>query len=65
MQAKEEPKEEKKSLFKNLKGHTWWWLGAIIAFCVIMVIIFFALGRKDMVDIHNLNMMIQNQSLLM
>lgn len=62
VQAKEEPKEEKKSLFKNLKGHTWWWLGAIIAFCVIMVILFFALGRKDMVDIPNLNRMSQTQA---
>ena len=32
---------------------------AIIAFCVIMVILFFALGRKDMVDIPNLNRMSQ------
>ena len=54
VQEKSEPKEEKKNFLDNLKGHKWWWIGALIAFCVIMVILFFALGRKDMVDIPNL-----------
>ena len=62
IQEKEEPQEEKKSILKNLKGHKWWWLGAAIAFCVIILILFFALGRKDMVDIPNLNKMTQAQA---
>lgn len=57
-----EPEEEKKNLLENLKGHKWWWLGAAIAFCVIMVILFFALGRKDMVDIPNVNKISQSQA---
>lgn len=59
---KSEPEEEKKNLLENLKGHKWWWLGAAIAFCVIMVILFFALGRKDMVDIPNVNKISQSQA---
>lgn len=61
-QEKSEPEEEKKNLLENLKGHKWWWLGAAVAFCVIMIILFFALGRKDMVDIPNLNKMTQTQA---
>ncbi|WP_270229180.1 Stk1 family PASTA domain-containing Ser/Thr kinase [Lactobacillus paragasseri] len=61
-QEKSEPKEEKKNFLDNLKGHKWWWIGALIAFCVIMVILFFALGRKDMVDIPNLNKMTQTEA---
>lgn len=61
-QEKSEPEEEKKNLLENLKGHKWWWLGVAVAFCVIMIILFFALGRKDMVDIPNLNKMTQTQA---
>ncbi|WP_289760148.1 Stk1 family PASTA domain-containing Ser/Thr kinase [Lactobacillus taiwanensis] len=62
VKKQEEPQEEKKGLLENLKGHTWWWLGAVIAFCAIMIILFFALGRKDMVDVPSLNKMSQTQA---
>lgn len=43
------------TLWENIKSHKWWWLGAGIAFLSIMLILIFALGRKDDVTVPNVN----------
>ena len=59
-QAKQPSK--KKTLWDNIKSHKWWWIGAGIAFVGIVLILAFALGRKDDVSVPNVANLTENQA---
>ncbi|QNQ80272.1 Stk1 family PASTA domain-containing Ser/Thr kinase [Lactobacillus sp. PV034] len=50
------------TLWENIKKHKWWWLGAGIAFIGIMVILIFALGRKDDITIPSVNNLSESEA---
>lgn len=54
--------DKKKTLWDNVKSHRWWWIGAAIAFVGIMLILVFALGRKDDVDVPNIANLSESQA---
>ncbi|CCI81935.1 Stk1 family PASTA domain-containing Ser/Thr kinase [Lactobacillus hominis] len=54
--------DKKKTLWDNIKTHKWWWIGAGIAFVGIMLILGFALGRKDDVNVPNVANLTESQA---
>ena len=54
--------DKKKTLWDNIRTHKWWWIGAGIAFVGIMLILGFALGRKDDVNVPNVANLTESQA---
>lgn len=62
VEKKENPKSKKLTVWETIKKYKWWWISLGAAFLGIMVILIFALGRKDNVNVPNVANLSQDQA---